>query len=62
MNVSLQFEYTRVSVATALELLLEPLGLGYEIRDGFVYVTTELEEEEEFLEVTTTWIRSSHRL
>ncbi len=52
MPTRLEFGYTTVSAETVLDLLLEPLQVGYLIRDGFIYVTTQIaiEEEEDYLE------------
>jgi len=50
--VRVELPYATVSAKTLLELLLDPLELGYLVRDGIIYLTTHLalEEEEDFLE------------
>ncbi|NOX53666.1 MAG: hypothetical protein GXP27_04370 [Planctomycetes bacterium] len=44
--VTLEIRYTRLTVATILDLILKPLGLSYLIDDGFLRVTTAVECEE----------------
>jgi hypothetical protein len=38
--VDLRIKRTKLAARTALDLVLEPLGLGYTIRDGLILVTT----------------------
>jgi hypothetical protein len=59
MQVSFDMQHTTVPAATVLELLLDPIGIGYVVRDGFIYVTTriQIEEKEEFLETRIYNIR-----
>jgi hypothetical protein len=59
MQVGLEFRYTKVSAAVFLEMLLNPLALGYRVREGFIEVSTQIaiEEDEEFLEIRVYNVR-----
>jgi len=46
------FQYTKLSAGTVLDLILEPLQCSYIVREGFIYVSTDIamEEQEDYLE------------
>lgn len=44
--VTLELKYAEISSATALELVLEPFGLTYRLRDQFIHVQTQIVADE----------------